>query len=133
MGSPSPSTFSLPSTLYYRAPSHENKSDASIRTSPERNVRRSGTESCLENDENASPDKLASKLEPLDTSSLETKKSPPISSPPPKKRRIVGSWDEDGDHKDEIGAASPGMFRSPLPDENMKGGRIYFVSFYRPE
>ena len=61
--------------------------------------------------------------------------SPPIPSPPPKKRRIaaVASWEEQtprANRDEAIGAASPGMFRSPMPGERMRGGRNFgnFVS-----
>jgi hypothetical protein len=116
----SPPTYSMPNGVYYPPPVQHNK------TNTEPNSQRDGANSLPENDENAKPAPV--KLEPTEEKPLETKTSPPIPSPPLKKRRIVGSWDEDQDRNENIGAASPGMFRSPLPGEKMQGGRNFFVS-----
>lgn len=119
MGSPS---FSMPSDIYYEHPAApRNRARADDHKSRENSVKHS------ENDENLKPDAIKSSLK--QGKPLETKTSPPIPSPPPKKRRIVGSWDEDADRNEDVGAASPGMFRSPLPGEKMQGGRNFFVSF----
>jgi len=49
------------------------------------------------------------------------------SPPPPKKRRVHGSWD-DQDRNLDVGAASPGMFRSPPCDAKMRGRHFGLVS-----